>query len=139
MASKRSESPLSASILRRVAEAADGFRDGKPHWFVVTLEAPHKAVPFDSAAAARTGQKKMGAGTVVLGPYVTQPEPRPKKLAARKKAKAKKVARIEIYYEGVKKPVVIDPSKADAIFLGASALDKFAYPYYSRIHGVART
>jgi hypothetical protein len=133
---KASEKALPASLLRRVAEAADGLRDGRPHWFLVSLKAPHSAVPFDSAKAADKALAKRGRGKfALLGPYLTKPEPAPK--AARRKKR--KVRSVLIYYEGEKKPVEVDLAKVDAIFLSESALDKFVYPYFSRVHGVEQT
>jgi hypothetical protein len=129
-----SETPLPASLLLRVAEAADGLRDGLPHWFVVSRKAPHSVTPFDSSARADRERDRLGRSKyVVLGPYQTPPHPAPRG-ARRKKRKIRSVL---IYFEGEKKPVKVDPARVDAIFLSAAALDKFAYPYYSRVHGVA--
>ncbi|MGH7461696.1 MAG: hypothetical protein ACREMA_11820 [Longimicrobiales bacterium] len=134
----QSGAPLSASLLLRVAEAADGFRDGQPHWFLVERKAPHKLTPFDSETAANSALKKAGAAkAVVLGPFVTGAAPA---AATRKRAKAqKKVRAVHIYYEGSKKATVLDASRVDAIFLTESAREKFVYPYYSRVSGVAET
>ena len=136
---KESETPLSASVLLRVAEAADGLRDGKPHWFLVSKKAPHSVKPFDSAKAAERARAKAGKTRfMVLGPYLTKPKEGPKKKNGRARPK-KKIRSIVIYYEGQKKPVRLDPARVDAIFLSQSALDKFAYPYYARVHGVEET
>ncbi|MGH8435557.1 MAG: hypothetical protein ACRERX_14035, partial [Pseudomonas sp.] len=130
---KESDTLLSAPILLRVAEAADGLRDGKPHWFLVSRRAPHSVKPFDSARAAERALVKAGRRKfMVLGPYLTRPKDGPKN--GRTKPK-KKIRSVEIYIEGVRKPVKLDPAKVDAIFLSQSALDKFAYPYYTRVHG----
>jgi len=134
----QSGSPLSASLLLRVAEAADGFRDGQPHWFLVERKAPHKLTPFDNEAAANAALKKAGAAkAVVLGPFVTGEAP---DAATRKRSKArKKVRAVHVFYEGSKKATVVDVSKVDAIFLSESAREKFVYPYYSRVSGIAET
>ncbi len=135
----RSEPALPASLLLRVAEAADGFRDGLPHWFVVRRKDPHSVTPFDSESAAATALKKAGAAKfVIMGPFVTPPDAG---VAGRKKKakKKKKIRSILIYYEGSTKPNEVDLSTVDAIFLTESAMDKFVYPYYSRIRGVTDT
>ncbi|MGH7471614.1 MAG: hypothetical protein ACRENP_26980 [Longimicrobiales bacterium] len=119
-----------------MAEAADGLRDGKAHWFLVSLKAPHSVTPFDSAKEADKALAKRGGGKfAVLGPYLTRSEPAPK--GARRAQR--KIRSVLIYYEGEKKPVKVDLKKVDAIFLSESALDKFVYPYMSRVHGVPET
>src|SRR5262245_61139632 len=123
-----SGAPLSASLLLRVAEAADGVRDGKPRWFVVSRTAPYDLTAFEDEKTARAAlkKKKPAADYALTGPYVAGGEPAVRKAARKKKDKIKSV---QIHYEGKKKPLVIDPAKVDAIFLSESAKDKFLYPY----------
>jgi hypothetical protein len=68
-----------------------------------------------------------------MGPFVAGT---PAVARRARKKKAKKVKSIQIYYEGQSKPEEVDLSRVDAIFLSAAALDKFMYPYYSRVRGV---
>jgi hypothetical protein len=135
-ARKESGTPVPASVLLRVAEAADGLRDGTPHWFLVSLKAPHRVTPFDSETAAERARTHSGKTRfAVLGPYLTKAPPSP----AGARRKKRKIRSVQIFYEGEKKPVEVDLSRVDAIFLSESALDKFVYPYLSRVHGVAAT
>jgi hypothetical protein len=136
MVPKSENAPLSASLLLRLAEAVDGYRDGVPRWFLIARQPPHHVSPFPSEdeANAALKEKKPAGSFVVLGPYVAGPEAGAQ--SVRKKKPKKRIKSIQIHYEGSKKPVELDPSKVDAIFLSASSLDKFVYPYYSRVSGV---
>src|SRR5262245_38981214 len=71
MVPKREPGPLSASLLLRLAEAADGFRDGAPRWFLIARKPPHQVTPFESEDEANAAlKKKRPAGAhLVLGPY----------------------------------------------------------------------
>src|SRR5437016_2499179 len=61
--------PLSAGMLRRIAEAADGYRTGHNVWFVINETAPYEIVgDFSEPPGAPR------AGTRVVGPFRTAPD-----------------------------------------------------------------
>lgn len=135
-----SQRPWPASLVIRMGEAADGYRDGIERWFVVSYAPPHDLRVFldrGEAEAARDGlQQEMdaaGAGEVceVFGPFATEPDPGPFGPKAGVASIAVTVRR------GDEEVVVpIDPRKYDSIFWSLSAVDKFAIPYYVGMSGL---
>ncbi len=115
---------LPASLLKRVAEAANGVRNGKQTWFVVKRDPPHNLTKHDSDTDAEEKLKKAGAGFVKVGPFRTPKDP----------THNPAVEWIKVKLEG-REPRTFKPEKTDALFFSASALDKFLYPYYTALHG----
>ena len=67
------QSPMSAGLARVLAETADGFRDGQPHWIVANPRYPYRVSGvFPSEAAARASLAPGGVD-LVFGPWVTLP------------------------------------------------------------------
>jgi hypothetical protein len=125
--------PVTAALVRRLAESADGHRDGKTHWVVTSPDDPttEKLQSFPSLAAAKTyrdQQNAAGGNFDVFGPFQTPRDPA--KLPRGHKKSVKKVT-VELEDEaGGKYTAVIDGDKSDALFWSSSSIDKFAVPYY---------
>jgi hypothetical protein len=115
---------LPHSLLKRVAEAASGRRNGKPVWFVADRTFPHKVREHADEVSADADVATKGDGHVKLGPYTSAHETPHKK---------------EIEYVKVKvaghPEVTVDLNRTDALFFSLSALDKFVYPYYTSLYG----
>lgn len=112
-----------ASLVARLAEAVDGVRDGRAHWWLITLAFPHRRPRFfdsyEEAAAARNPAEE----SEPLGPYVNGPKGREKK----------RVKSITITYEdGTQRT----GSGKDAVLLSEAAVEKFVIPYYTHVLGV---
>ena len=126
MATSRSNL-VSATLLRRLAEAIDGYRDGKRHWFVVK---DGKRImmrgPFSSAAAAGRDKRAAGPGYRVFGPY---------RMANDGGAAAIKVV-VTSRKGGHEWTRTYYPPDVDAIVFTMSAYDKFIAPYYANIDGL---
>jgi hypothetical protein len=125
------DTTVSATMLRVLAEAADGFRTGRPVFFVADYRFPHNvAGPFETYAQARRVKADSGARLGVFGPYVTPRDPNADSV--------NRVVAVRLTIEspdGRRDTVDVDPTKVDALFFTMSAVDKFVVPYYSRVYG----
>jgi hypothetical protein len=119
----------SASLLRRLAEAADGYRDGEEHFIVAALEFPHEV---DTVVATRKEAENIAASRstetqhfVAFGPVSTPPD----SLAP----ESKEVDSVMVYQsDGTTKTYYGD--RVDALFWGIPAFDKFVAPYLAQVH-----
>jgi hypothetical protein len=121
--------PISAKLARRLAAAADGYRDGKVVWFTASY------TPLDGDNGNNFGISEAipGTGTTapdlpippgygLFGPFLTTANDRPKKT---------EILRITVALPD--REVVIDASKYDAMFWSSSSVDKFAVPHYATV------
>jgi hypothetical protein len=121
----------SASLLKRLAEAADGYRDGKQRYVVAALEFPHKVLGVftrkDQADDIARDSTTNTLHYATFGPYVTEAEESVSR-------KVDDVKYIVVYYiDGSKK--TYDGRTYDALFWGMSAFDKFVAPYLTEVSG----
>jgi hypothetical protein len=115
---------LPASLLKRVAEAASGLRNGRPVWFVVKKAFPHRLRRHYSEAEADADLAARGSTNVKLGPYMT-PNDTPQKA---------EISSITVRMKDGRE-YTFEPERVDALFFSLSALDKFFYPYYTALYG----
>jgi hypothetical protein len=123
---------MSATLLRVLAEAADGYRTGQPVYFVADHRFPHQVLgSFASRGAADSVRADSGATFAVFGPYVTQRTARPDT--------ASRLVGITLTMSTSQgtRTIDLDPQQIDALFLTRSAFEKFAIPYSTRVHGPA--
>ena len=122
---------VSATMLRVLAETADGVRTGRDVYFVADYRFPHHVTgPFATRAAADRVRSDSGATFGVFGPYRTAADP--------VSDSATRVVRVTVVTEnarGTRQTIEIDPSVVDALFFTQSAVDKFVIPYYSELYG----
>jgi hypothetical protein len=124
---------VSAALARRLAETADGHRDGKEHWVVTSPTDPTttKLRSFESRTDAemyRDLENAAGGSFGVFGPYQTPRDPVTRQTGL--KVSVKKVT-VELEDEaGTKYTAVIEGDQYDALFWSRSSVDKFAVPYY---------
>lgn len=124
-ASGRAAKDPTASLARRVAEAAAGLSNGRRVWFAVQEDPPHRLRKhYDESAADEDVANN--PGYLKVGPYRTQDET-PNKRA---------IETIRIKFVGVAQELTYQGGEVDALFFSLAALDKFYYPYYARLHGV---
>lgn len=131
---------VSAMLLRRLAEAADGHRN-REAWFVARYSpvgdtcmdvfdlSPHAS---EEEARAALAEKEFPDDYGVFGPYLTDDGTRP----------TFRIHDIEIRLRHsrtgqLQRPLRIEGHRFDALFYSLSALEKFAIPYYARLHGPA--
>jgi hypothetical protein len=127
---------LPASLLRRLAEAADGFRDGTDRYVVAAREFPHKVAGAfrDSTEAKAIAVARSLSDTLhyaVFGPYVTIAEPVPDSLV---KGPEDVVSVTVKTIDGKVKTYSAD--SVDALFWSVAAFDKFVAPYLTSVAGV---
>lgn len=122
----------SASLLRRLAEAADGYRDGRPRWVVIHrkgVQGHHKvAGVFMSSEEANVQGQRVGHDYEVFGPFVTLDDPPDESTGPMD------VVEVTVRQRDGK-VIRIDPYKVDALFWTLAAFDKFVAPYLARVDG----
>jgi hypothetical protein len=125
--------PKSASLLRRLAEAADGFRDGKPRWVAIhrTGHQGHHNVlgVFRTYEEAAFKARTVGPEYAVFGPFVTVDDPPDKS-----STETDVVEVIVRQKNGQEKRFSADT--VDALFWSLTAFDKFIAPYLTSVDGV---
>lgn len=126
-------SAKSASLMRRLAEAADGYRDGKPHWVAIDRngqEGHHMVLGvFDTYEQAALGAKRAGSEYQVFGPFVTVDDP------PDSSSSGEDVEYVIVRQkDGVEKRFGAD--SVDALFWSLAAFDKFIAPYLASVDGV---
>ena len=129
------EQPVSAGVAKRLAAAADGFRHGKPMYFVSGFRDVGPVERFEgeegreAAERARRAKEAGGGGEKfgVFGPYVTDPghghggKPPAEVLDVTVRMKLP---------DGSTRTQVLGGGEYDALFWTRSAVDKFVVPYY---------
>jgi hypothetical protein len=122
----------SASLLKRLAEAADGFRDGEPKFVVAAVEFPHKVLGVfeDSLPADSLAQDSSTSGLhfKAFGPYLTVIE-------AGVDTLLDNVDSVVVYHKGGAPPKLYLGKDYDALFWGLPAFDKFVAPYLTQVSG----
>ena len=126
-----SSKPLSASLLKRLGEAADGYRDGREVWCVAATKFPHDLEVFFSESEANKYHSDHTRTHSVFGPFKTGSE-----VSASSEVGEVVEITVTIKVAGKKKDVKIDPKKIDCLFWSESAIDKFVFPYYAQLFGV---
>jgi hypothetical protein len=125
--------PKSASLLRRLAEAADGFRDGMPRWVAIHRKGQqgHHDVlgVFRSFDLANDTAQKRGPEYATFGPFVTKDDP--PDLSSTDEDVVEVTVRQK---NGVVKR--FSPDSVDALFWSLAAFDKFIAPYLTSVDGV---
>ncbi len=123
----------SASLLRRLAEAADGFRDGQPRWVVIHRKGDrgHHEVRgvFRTFKDASLTAEKAGPEYATFGPFVTKDDP--PDLSSTETDVVEVIVRQK---NGVEKRFSAD--SVDALFWSLAAFDKFIAPYLTSVDGV---
>lgn len=128
--------PMSAAVLRRLAEAADGYRTGETVYFVMSVAPPHEVIgthPDASSAAAeaaRATKEYGGEQRFAVSPPCTTPPDHPRT------GEVLSVS-IRVRTPGGEEQITIEPRTHDALFWSLAAIDKLVIPYYALIHGVA--
>jgi hypothetical protein len=120
-----------ASLLRRLAEAVDGYRDGQPRFVIANRQPPHRvAGVFTSADSAADSLARLPdrTGYAVFGPYRAFEKPAPVVVAE------EQVDSVIVVAKGGKRRVYLG-AKVDALFWSLPAFDKFVVPYLTAVHG----
>jgi hypothetical protein len=122
-------SPKSASLLRRLGEAADGYRDGKDKYVVADQRFPHYVVGvYDDSTEARSVAKARGGTYRVFGPFRT-PVDDPPDLSG---GSSDVVEVIVVRRDGERR---YRADSVDALFWSLAAFDKFVVPYLAVVYG----
>jgi hypothetical protein len=115
--------PISAMLARRLAGAASGFPNGKKTWFYSRYVRKNLAFNVSDPLVQNTPPAAHPDPAFGLfGPYLTQEEP----------VKRTPVARVILELTNGKK-ITLEAINADSVFWSASAIEKFAIPYYGAV------
>ncbi len=128
--------PVSASLTRRLGEAADGYRNIPQVFFVAAFSPPYNVIPFETLEAAiEYYDKKYHSPDrwAIYGPFEAKNEI-PVKFD---KSAIETIEVIVKYNNGTNDSIELD-DQTDAVFFNLSSLDKFLIPYYTRLYGVDR-
>jgi len=141
--------PLTAALLRRLGEAADGYRTGRPVYVVACYDDPRDALRvFEREADALEHLARAGDRFGMFGPFATPVDGSASgvpvgeagaSLEARDgSAPAGEVVEVVLSLRddaGAETTIRLDGREHDALFWSMSAIDKFAVPYYTRTDG----
>jgi hypothetical protein len=152
--------PPGPVMLRRIAEALDGHRNGDRVWVVSSFEPPFPVLGvFANEREAAQRARTVGPSATYSGPYLTERDPGSIFITGCVHITSSRMHR-ELCVPPVRGPVsmpeirsmtlvitktngVVDSipvaRDADAIFLTLPAIDKFAVPYYTGVIGLAAT
>lgn len=131
--------PVSAGVAKRLAAAADGFRHGRPMYFVSgyrdvgPIQRYEGEEGREAAERARREREARGEEVDVFGPYVTGAGGEPGARAGHEVLDVTVRVRLT---DGSVRTRVLDGGDYDAIFWTRSAVDKFVIPYYAGAVGL---
>jgi uncharacterized membrane protein len=141
--------PLTAALLRRLGEAADGYRTGRPIYVVACHDDPRDDLRvFEREADALEHLARAGGRFGMFGPFATPAagsapagparQAAAALLAPDGSAPAGEVIEVTLSLRdqaGAERTIRLDGREHDALFWSLSAVDKFAVPYYAGTDG----
>ena len=130
--------PMSASLARRLAEAADGFRNAGNIYFVVELNFPHAIKAFIDKGEADKYFKEKNLPVSewgLFGPFKTDDEVK----TGLNVEKIREVVLKISYKDKTPDQQIIFNGPIDALFFNLSAFEKFVFPYYAGLYGIEYT
>jgi hypothetical protein len=141
--------PLTAALLRRLGEAADGYRTGRPIYVVACYDDPRDDLRvFEREADALEHLARAGGRFGMFGPFATPAAGSASGQRVREAAAALDVPDgsapagevVEVVLSlrddaGAERTIRLDGREHDALFWSMSAIDKFAVPYYAGTDG----
>jgi hypothetical protein len=151
---------ITATLLKRLGEAVDGYRNGRPMWVVAAYAYPHEVLGAyaDSGTAVAMARRP---GFHAFGPFVALPDiPRAMTYAYAiqpcvhydptrwecgdtliplgvPSAQVESVSVVVYTTGGVPHRESFRGAEVDALFFTMSAIDKFVIPYYTLLYGAA--
>jgi hypothetical protein len=151
---------MSASLLRRLAEAVDGQRNNRPVWVVIQRDFPHDVNGvYWSATQAKEIAARL-SGYIVSGPFITPPDSGLKTMmysvdpcpgwhdsfsfchdttfqgsSALLPVDDVDSMVVTVYSRHAPIRRAFPRASVDALFFTLSAIDKFVVPYYTRLYG----
>jgi len=120
---------LSASLLRRLAEAADGYRDGVPRIIIARRDPPHAVAGVFRADDLGIDEalRAAGPGYEAFGPYLT---PQTESFTN----SAHDVLSVTVTFRG-QEPQEFSAAEYDALIWSIPAFDKMVMPYLTSVSG----
>ncbi len=128
--------PLPASLTRRLAEAADGFRNVNQVFLIAGYEFPHPIKDFPDLTSAQSYFSDNGFSENeygIFGPFKTNDDVENLNLKG-----VENIESIDLtihFKDGSHQDECLTGS-IDSIFFNLSSFEKFVFPYYCRLYGV---
>ena len=152
------DTTVTATLLKVVGEAVDGYRTGRPAYVVAAYCFPHTVYGvFSTKDSAMTARARAGRGFDTFGPYVAPTDGAgemryamiacPHYTPTRYKcptidsaftvpASQVDSVRVTVFArDGRFRTTSYQKTEMDALFFTLSAMDKFVIPYYGRVLG----
>jgi|SRR5438309_678660 len=153
------DTTVTATLLKVVGEAVDGYRTGRPVYVVAAYQFPHSVHGvFSTKDSAMTAKPRAGRGFGVFGPYtapvdgggemryamIACPHYTPTRYkcptidsAFTVPASQVDSVRVTVFAsDGRSRTTTYQRTEMDALFFTLSAMDKFVLSYYGRLFGV---
>ena len=128
--------PVQASLARRLAEAADGFRNVDQVFFIAGYQPPYaiKDFPDSTSAQAYMSDHNFSENDYgIFGPFKTTDDVENLNLPGVENIET---VDIKIHFKDGSQQDVCLPGSIDSIFFNLSSFEKFVFPYYSHLYGV---
>lgn len=130
------QTPISATLARRLAEAADGFRNVDQVFFIAQYEDPYTILDFLTLTSAEHYFNEHNFQTTeygIFGPYRTLDE---FNKSGQKQVEDITSIDLKIHFKDGGHENATLQGSIDSIFFNLSSLDKFIFPYYCHVYGV---
>jgi hypothetical protein len=129
------QNPISATLARRLAEAADGFRNLDEVFFIAQYQYPYTVLDFLTLAAAeqKFNDDQLSPNDYgIFGPYKTLDDVYTIGLRGVEDITS---VEMKIHFKDGGYEERTLPGGIDSIFFNLSSLDKFIFPYYCHVYG----
>ena len=126
---------ISATLARRLAEAADGFRNVHQVYFIAGYKSPHPIKDFPDFESAKDyfEDKDLNKDDYgIFGPFKTTDDVQDLYLPG-----VEDIEKVDltIYFKSGQIQSESLPGRIDSIFLNLSSFEKFVFPYYCHLYG----
>jgi hypothetical protein len=128
--------PLQATLVRRLAEAADGFRNVNQVFFIAGYQPPHPIKDFPDLTSAQSYFSENGFSENdygIFGPFKTTDDVENLNLPGVENIDTVDLA---IHFKDGTQQDICLPGGIDSIFFNLSSFEKFVFPYYCHLYGV---
>jgi hypothetical protein len=129
------QTSISATLARRLAEAADGFRNVHQVFFIAGYKFPHPIKDFPDLESAEIyfADKELPTDEYgIFGPFKTTDDVQDLELLG-----VENIEKVDltIYYKNGHIQSETLPGGIDSIFFNLSSFEKFVFPYYCHLYG----
>lgn len=126
---------LPSSLVKKLGEAADGFRNSGEVFFISSYEFPHPTKDFPDLASAQAYFSDNGFSENdygIFGPFTTEDD-----ICGLNFLGVEDIDKVHltIHYKDGRQQKETFTGDIDSIFFNISSFDKFVFPYYCQVFG----